>query len=128
MAITWSGSQNIIKRMLDPNPKTRITMAMIKRDEWFKEGYTAANPEDEEENVYIDDEAFSIHDESLEPDQGSPRSPTLINAFQLIGMSSSLDLSGFFEKEVRIRGWKFIGTWQDTYLLYFEHNFLCFNF
>lgn len=27
--------------------------------------------------------------------------PTLINAFQLIGMSSSLDLSGFFEKEVK---------------------------
>jgi len=47
--------------MLDPNPKTRITMAMIKEDEWFKEGYTPANPEDEEEGVYIDDEAFSIH-------------------------------------------------------------------
>lgn len=27
-------------------------------------------------------------------------SPTVINAFQLIGMSSFLDLSGFFEKEV----------------------------
>lgn len=26
--------------------------------------------------------------------------PTHINAFQLIGMSSFLDLSGFFEKEV----------------------------
>ncbi|XP_020220881.1 CBL-interacting serine/threonine-protein kinase 1 isoform X2 [Cajanus cajan] len=95
------GSQNIIKRMLDPNPKTRITMAMIKEDEWFKESYTPANPEDEdeEENVYIDDEAFSIHDVSLEADQEGPRSPTLINAFQLIGMSSSLDLSGFFEQE-----------------------------
>lgn len=29
-----------------------------------------------------------------------PGFPTLINAFQLIGMSSYLDLSGFFEKEV----------------------------
>lgn len=93
------GSQNIIKGMLDPNPKTRITMAMIKEDEWFKECYTTANPEDEEKNVYIDDEAFSIHDVSLEADQGSPRSPTLINAFQLIGMASSLDLSGLFEEE-----------------------------
>ncbi|CAJ1975683.1 unnamed protein product [Sphenostylis stenocarpa] len=93
------GAQNIIKRMLDPNPKTRITMAMIKEHEWFKEDYTPANPEDEEEGVYIDDEAFSIHDVSLESDQGSPRSPPLINAFKLIGMSSSLDLSGLFEKE-----------------------------
>ncbi|KAL2327519.1 hypothetical protein Fmac_020946 [Flemingia macrophylla] len=92
------GSQNIIKRMLDPNPKTRITMAMIKEDEWFKESYTPAIPEDEEENVYIDDEAFSIPDVTIEADQESPRS-TLINAFQLIGMSSSLDLSGFFEQE-----------------------------
>lgn len=47
--------------MLDANPKTRITMAMIKEDEWFKEGYTPANPEDEEESVYIDED-FSIHD------------------------------------------------------------------
>ncbi|KAK7411770.1 hypothetical protein VNO78_03208 [Psophocarpus tetragonolobus] len=93
------GAQNMIKRMLDPNPKTRITMAIIKEDEWFKEGYTPANLEDEEENVYIDDEAFSIHDESLESDQGSPRSATLMNAFQLIGMSSCLDLSGLFEQE-----------------------------
>ncbi|KAG4990866.1 hypothetical protein JHK82_024357 [Glycine max] len=93
------GSQNIIKRMLDANPKTRITMAMIKEDEWFKEGYTPANPEDEEESVYIDDEDFSIHDVSHEADQGCPRSPTLINAFQLISMSSSLDLSGLFEQE-----------------------------
>jgi len=36
-------------------------MAMIKEDEWFKEGYIPANPEDEEEGVFIDDEAFSIH-------------------------------------------------------------------
>lgn len=35
-----------------------------------------------------------------ERDPESP--PTLINAFQLIGMSSCLDLSGFFEKEVRV--------------------------
>lgn len=32
--------------------------------------------------------------------ENDPDSPTIINAFQLIGMSSCLDLSGFFEKEV----------------------------
>lgn len=96
------GAQNIIKKILDPNPKTRVTMDMIKEDEWFKEGYNPANLEDEEEeeeeDVYTDDEAFSIHEVSLEGDQ-SPKSPALINAFQLIGMSSCLDLSGFFEQE-----------------------------
>ncbi|KAF7837636.1 CBL-interacting serine/threonine-protein kinase 1-like isoform X1 [Senna tora] len=93
------GAQNMIKRILDPNPSTRITMTGIKEDEWFRQDYIPANPEDEEEDVYIDDEAFSIHEGSHEAEQKSPGSPTLINAFQLIGMSSCLDLSGFFEKE-----------------------------
>ncbi|CAJ1940697.1 unnamed protein product [Sphenostylis stenocarpa] len=91
------GAQNIIKRILDPNPETRITMAGIKEDPWFKKGYVPANPEDED--VYVDTEAFSIHEEPNEAEQRNSGSPTLINAFQLIGMSSCLDLSGFFEKE-----------------------------
>lgn len=33
---------------------------------------------------------------------GKPELSDQINAFQLIGMSSSLDLSGFFENEVRV--------------------------
>ncbi|CAI8587432.1 unnamed protein product [Vicia faba] len=93
------GAQNIIKRILDPNPETRITMSMIKEDEWFKPGYNAANRDDEEDDVYIGDEAFSIQEVPSEADLTSPKSPKLINAFQLIGMSSCLDLSGFFEKE-----------------------------
>ncbi|XP_040990511.1 CBL-interacting serine/threonine-protein kinase 1-like isoform X2 [Juglans microcarpa x Juglans regia] len=97
---TWlsPGAQNMIRRILDPNPLTRITTADIKADEWFKQGYSPANPDDDED-IHIDDEAFSIHEVPSEGDQKSPGSPTLINAFQLIGMSSCLDLSGFFEKE-----------------------------
>ncbi|KAL2338882.1 hypothetical protein Fmac_013328 [Flemingia macrophylla] len=91
------GAQNMIKRILDPNPETRITMAAIKEDPWFKQGYVPANPEDDD--VYVDNEAFSIHEEPNEAEQRNSGSPTLINAFQLIGMSSCLDLSGFFEKE-----------------------------
>jgi len=39
-------------------------MDMIKEDEWFKEGYNPANLEDEEEeeDVYTDDDAFSIQE------------------------------------------------------------------
>lgn len=93
------GARNIIKRILDPNPETRITMSMIKEDEWFKQGYSPANRDDEEDDVYIGDEAFPIQEVSSEADLASPKLPKLINAFQLIGMSSCLDLSGFFEKE-----------------------------
>jgi hypothetical protein len=35
-------------------------------------------------------------------DEPAQEKPTHINAFQLIGMASSLDLSGFFEEEVCI--------------------------
>jgi len=35
-------------------------------------------------------------------DESAQEKPTHINAFQLIGMASSLDLSGFFEEEVCI--------------------------
>ncbi|KAL9253878.1 CBL-interacting serine/threonine-protein kinase 1-like protein [Drosera capensis] len=92
------GAQNMIKRILDPNPAKRITMAEIKEDEWFRQGYCPSSPEDEEENIHIDEDALSIKEVS--DGERIPGSPTLINAFQLISMSSFLDLSGFFEKEV----------------------------
>ncbi|KAE8731017.1 CBL-interacting protein kinase 21 [Hibiscus syriacus] len=92
------GALNMIRRILDPNPETRITMAGIKEDGWFKQDYTHAVPDDDEEDtIYIDDEAFSMCEVGC--DGRSQESPSLINAFQLIGMSSCLDLSGFFEKE-----------------------------
>uniref|UniRef100_A0A6N2N9U0 non-specific serine/threonine protein kinase n=1 Tax=Salix viminalis TaxID=40686 RepID=A0A6N2N9U0_SALVM len=90
------GAKNMIKRILDPNPVTRITTAGIRADEWFKQDYTPMEFA-EEQDACIDDAAFSIQDAPSE--DGSPKSPNLINAFQLIGMSSCLDLSGLFETE-----------------------------
>lgn len=55
----------MIKRILDPNPVTRITVAEIKADQWFKQGYVPLNPDDDEDNIYIDEEAFSINDEVM---------------------------------------------------------------
>ncbi|KAM7463214.1 hypothetical protein LguiA_031335 [Lonicera macranthoides] len=92
-------ARHLIRRILDPNPCTRITMAGIKEDEWFKQDYIPAHPneEEDEDDMLIDDEILSINEPS--DTENDPGSPTLINAFQLIGMSSCLDLSGFFEKE-----------------------------
>uniref|UniRef100_A0A7N0UYK5 non-specific serine/threonine protein kinase n=1 Tax=Kalanchoe fedtschenkoi TaxID=63787 RepID=A0A7N0UYK5_KALFE len=92
------GAQNMIRRILDPNPATRITMEQIKEDEWFKQGYNPACPDDDEDAANMKDDSFSVHDVSSDSDR-SPKSPAHINAFELIGMSSYLDLSGFFEKE-----------------------------
>ncbi|KAL0392220.1 UNVERIFIED_CONTAM: CBL-interacting serine/threonine-protein kinase [Sesamum radiatum] len=95
------GAKNLIKRILDPNPHTRITIGEIKENDWFKQDYTPLDPMEEEEeevNACNDDEVSSIN-ETPSDGERDPDSPTLINAFQLIGMSSCLDLSGFFEKE-----------------------------
>lgn len=96
------GAKNLIKRILDPNPQTRITMAEIKEDEWFKQDYTPASPDEEEDlesdDASSDDEVLTVHDAPIDTER-DPESPSLINAFQLIGMSSCLDLSGFFENE-----------------------------
>ncbi|KAJ4917475.1 CBL-interacting serine/threonine-protein kinase 17 [Raphanus sativus] len=85
------GAKTMIKRMLDPNPITRMTIADIKANDWFNHDYTPSNSDDE----YV---ASSIQ-EDVSEEEKRPYSPTVINAFELIRMSSFLDLSGLFETE-----------------------------
>ncbi|XP_042453404.1 CBL-interacting protein kinase 1-like [Zingiber officinale] len=92
-----SGARNMIRRILDPNPQTRINMTQIKEDKWFKQDYTPVEPEEDEEDIDSDVESFSIR-EVPEADKLGDACHH-INAFELIGMSSCLDLSGFFEEE-----------------------------
>ncbi|KAK8366000.1 hypothetical protein E1A91_A02G088000v1 [Gossypium mustelinum] len=49
-----SGARNFIKRILDPNPLTRITIPEILQDEWFKKGYKPPKFE-QDEDVNLDD-------------------------------------------------------------------------
>ncbi|XP_075082061.1 CBL-interacting serine/threonine-protein kinase 1-like [Nicotiana tabacum] len=96
------GAKNLIKRILDPNPRTRITMAEIKIDEWFKQDYVPANPYEEDlecDHISTDNQVLTVQEAAPVDAQRDRESHYLINAFQLIGMSSCLDLSGFFEKE-----------------------------
>ncbi|KAF6993640.1 hypothetical protein CFC21_010503 [Triticum aestivum] len=73
------GAQNLLRRILEPNPMKRINMAEIKIHEWFQKDYIPAAPyDDDDEDV---------------------RLGAILPIKQLIGMSSSLDLSGLFEEE-----------------------------
>lgn len=57
------GARTMVKRMLDPNPVTRITVVGIKASEWFKHEYIPSIPDDDdEEEVDTDDDAFSIQE------------------------------------------------------------------
>jgi len=54
------GAQILLKRILDPNPKTRIDMAGIKSNDWFNKDYIPAVPYEEEEETTIPDSFFPI--------------------------------------------------------------------
>lgn len=67
-----SGAKNLIKRILDPNPKTRITIAEIKADEWFKQDYTPAILDEEEDDVVpVEVEVLSLHEAPTDSEKRS---------------------------------------------------------
>ena len=60
------GAKNLIRRILDPNPKSRITMASIKMDDWFRKDYHPTYVDDEEEDILTNNEVDSINQEVRE--------------------------------------------------------------
>ncbi|KAG6725698.1 hypothetical protein I3842_02G044900 [Carya illinoinensis] len=92
------GAKKLIKRILDPNPLTRITIPEILEDEWFKKGYKAAYSE-EQQNVNLDDvdAVFNDSEEHLVTER--KERPVSMNAFELISMSQGFSLENLFEKQ-----------------------------
>ncbi|PRQ48236.1 putative protein kinase CAMK-CAMKL-CHK1 family [Rosa chinensis] len=120
------GAKSLIRRILDPNPVTRINMRGIKSDEWFNQDYTPAKPDEDEEegDIHVDDEeALKIPDLHcstvkvpgflrallccfglcVSDVQCNPNvmPPPLLNAYEFIGFFSCLDLSGFFWSNIQ---------------------------
>ncbi|CAH9069235.1 unnamed protein product [Cuscuta epithymum] len=76
-----SDVRKLISKLLDPNPKTRITIAKIMENSWFRKGLDirqASNQEPEEAN---NQEPITLKN---------------LNAFDIISLSSGFDLSGLF--------------------------------
>jgi serine/threonine protein kinase len=92
-------AQNFITRILDPNPKTRMTAAQIYQDAWFKKDYKPAKF-DECEDVQdvhdrdddVDENIFSAHTEVS-------THHVAMNAFELINhlQGENFNLSPLFE-------------------------------
>ncbi|KAJ3679143.1 hypothetical protein LUZ60_017154 [Juncus effusus] len=94
--------KKLIKRILDPDPQTRITIAQVIENEWFKKGYQ--RPSFGTVNVDLDD-VNSIFNENGEPanlvvETREERRPSLMNAFELISTSQGLNLGTLFEKQM----------------------------
>ncbi|KAJ6741919.1 NON-SPECIFIC SERINE/THREONINE PROTEIN KINASE [Salix viminalis] len=102
-----TSAKKIIKRILDPNPLTRITISELIENDWFKKGYKP--PTFEKANVSLDD-VDSIFNESMDSqnlvverrEEGfiGPMAPVTMNAFELISTSQGLNLSSLFEKQM----------------------------
>ncbi|KAF5190854.1 Cbl-interacting protein kinase [Thalictrum thalictroides] len=91
----------LIRRILDPNPKTRIQIVGIKTDPWFRKSYVSVR-HGEDEEVNLDDVRAvfdDIEDEYVsEQVDNSDNGPLVMNAFEMITLSQGLNLSALFDR------------------------------
>nr|KJB23497.1 hypothetical protein B456_004G101600 [Gossypium raimondii] len=99
----FTGPQRkLIARILDPNPKRRITIPEITEDAWFQTDYTPSCGYEYEEKIDLDDVSVTFDTvEEQNAEMKTQKFSNFINAFQLIAMSHDLDLSGLFEGQAR---------------------------
>ncbi|PWA72452.1 NAF domain-containing protein [Artemisia annua] len=104
--------KQLLKRLLQTNPKTRITIPEIMENRWFKKGFRHIK------FYFEDDKLFSVKDGDIEADDidyssdhssclespteakrrlGNMPRPASLNAFDLISFSPGYNLSGLFE-------------------------------
>ncbi|KAH0905393.1 hypothetical protein HID58_037220 [Brassica napus] len=104
------GAKNVIKRILDPSPITRISIAELLEDEWFKQGYKTPSFEQDDEDITIDDvdAAFSnskVKNRLCVPEclvTEKKEKPESMNAFELISSSNEFSLENLFEKQAQL--------------------------
>ncbi|WJX82291.1 CBL-interacting protein kinase 2 [Trifolium repens] len=106
--------RRLLSRILDPNLKTRISMAKIMENSWFKKGL--------EKPIVIDigkNELASLHtdgvfevsknssDSNTESIQQQTKPCNNLNAFDIISFSSGFDLSSLFEDTIQKKEMRF---------------------
>jgi len=88
----WFSSEvrRLVLRLLDPNPRTRITVPQLMEVPWFRRGFKRPQV-DKDVNVGVLDDvdsAFFV-----------PK-PACLNAFDIISLSPGFNLSGLFKDDV----------------------------
>lgn len=93
------GAMKLITRILNPNPVTRITIAEILEDKWFKKNYKPPKFE-EKDDINLDDvEAVFGDSKEHHVIEKREEQPVAMNAFELISMSKGLNLENLFDVE-----------------------------
>ncbi|KAL5580557.1 hypothetical protein UlMin_012999 [Ulmus minor] len=101
-------ARRLLRKILDPDPNTRISIAKIKESSWFRKGLSSKNIK--AKNKAGDTEAScSGENGSMDPDRNQePIRPPNLNAFDIISLSAGFDLSGLFADNSRKREARFI--------------------
>ncbi|PSS26251.1 CBL-interacting serine/threonine-protein kinase [Actinidia chinensis var. chinensis] len=94
-----SGAKKLIKRIIDPNPLTRITIPEILENDWFKKGYKPPQFE-QGEDVNLDDVDAVFNDSEEHLVTEKKEKPVSMNAFELISRSQGFSLENLFEKQM----------------------------
>ncbi|KAH0706988.1 CBL-interacting serine/threonine-protein kinase 6 [Solanum tuberosum] len=85
-----SDAKKLIVKMLDPNPRTRITASKIMESNWFKKTVPRTmRSKEEEEFAHVGDEDWV----------GKVKKIESLNAFHIISLSEGFDLSPLFEEK-----------------------------
>lgn len=100
----WFASdvRRLLSKILDPNPKTRISLAKIMESSWFKKGlekHIDTNKEYKELPPLDADGVFGACENGDHIELSKPCNN--LNAFDIISFSSGFDLSGLFEEKDR---------------------------
>ncbi|MFS7968913.1 putative protein kinase CAMK-CAMKL-CHK1 family [Helianthus anomalus] len=95
--------RRLLKRILDPNPNTRISMKKIMENSWFKKGLNL-NSKQMKDSVNPD---FKPLFEPQKPDFSHASKVSSFNAFDIISLSTGFDLSGLFIENDRKEEVKF---------------------
>uniref|UniRef100_A0ACD5WM63 Uncharacterized protein n=1 Tax=Avena sativa TaxID=4498 RepID=A0ACD5WM63_AVESA len=109
--------RRLLLRILDPNPSTRVSIEKIITNPWFRKGLDAkllrynlqardAIPAD----LTVASDSLSSSNSISECKQQESKNPTNLNAFDIISLSTGLDLSGLFEESEKKRESKFTST------------------
>lgn len=88
---SWISKQakSVIWQLLDPNPNTRMSIEKLMLTSWYKRALTAFTSSNNNQQ----ESSLLLHDRKLKHDMVCNG----INAFDIISLSSGLDLSGLFE-------------------------------
>ncbi|KAF5738588.1 CBL-interacting serine/threonine-protein kinase 7-like [Tripterygium wilfordii] len=77
-------ARSIIYQLLDPNPNTRMSIEAVMQSSWFKKSLQLPSED-------------GLMDQATKPSTKLENIVTSMNAFDIISLSSGLDLSGLFE-------------------------------